>query len=102
MTLPGLESFQVIGTRDENGFYHIYVERPREMTPCPDCQTSHCDKSELLTDDYLIKEWFCDWFDQVKDLGANHLKEIKANLYGFYDTVKQSEIPELNQAIKTL
>ncbi len=40
MTLPGLESFQVIGTREENGYYHIYVERPREMTPCPVCQTS--------------------------------------------------------------
>ncbi len=40
--------------------------------------------------------------DQAKDLGADHLKKIKANLYGFYNTVKQSEIPEFIKAIKTL
>ncbi|WP_411953318.1 hypothetical protein ACKXGF_08275 [Alkalibacillus sp. S2W] len=39
-TLPGLESFHVTETREENGYYHIYIERPREIVPCPVCQTS--------------------------------------------------------------
>ncbi len=81
---------------------HVFMKRSSTITEKQTWYLHHyCDKSELLTDAYLLKEWFCDWFDQAKELGTDHLKEIKASLYEFYDIVKQSEIPEFEQAIKT-
>ncbi|MET3681924.1 transposase [Alkalibacillus flavidus] len=62
----------------------------------------YCDKSDLLTDAYLLKEWFNDWFDNAKKQGPNALNAIKQGMYQFYDTVRASEIPEFEKAIETL
>ncbi|WP_343783468.1 hypothetical protein [Alkalibacillus silvisoli] len=42
------------------------------------------DKSSLLTEAYLFKELYCDWFQEAKELGREHLKQIKERLYDFY------------------
>ncbi|WP_051189163.1 transposase family protein [Halalkalibacillus halophilus] len=39
ITLPGLKSFQTVGTREEEGMYHVYIEKPRETTTCPACES---------------------------------------------------------------
>ncbi|NIK13490.1 transposase [Alkalibacillus almallahensis] len=82
---------------------HVFMKRSSTLSAKQDWYLHHyCDKSDVLTSAYLLKEWFCDWFDNAKYLGSDALSTIKTDLYDFYDTVRASAIPEFEKAIGTL
>ncbi len=46
---------------------HVFMKRSHTLTEKQTWYLHHyCDKSELLTDAYLIKEWFCDWLIRLR------------------------------------
>lgn len=65
-----------------------YLERYLEMSP-------------YMRKAYELKEAFCAWFEEAKEIGNTDLPAIKSRLYEFYALVEESGVKEFKQVIST-
>lgn len=81
---------------------HVFYKRKNKLTEKQRWYLErYLNLSDYLRKAYQLKEAYCTWFDEAKNLGASSLTIIKEGLYAFYDRVEASGVEEFKKAIQT-
>lgn len=81
---------------------HIFYKRYDELSEKQRWYLNrYLSMSDYLRRGYQLKESYCGWFNEAKELGSTDLSKIKEHLYAFYQQVQNANVPEFEKAVKT-
>lgn len=81
---------------------HVFYKRKAKLT---EKQYWYLERylgmSDYMRKAYELKETFCAWFDEAKEIGNTDLPASKNRLYEFYELVAQSGVAEFEKVAET-
>jgi transposase len=80
----------------------VFLKQSRDLTEDDQWHLNrYFEFSEELKVAYELKEKFCRWFEQAKEMGEKALQQTKDQLEAFYKEVELAGIPEFERTIST-